>query len=314
MSQNDIESNYIIVNENSEIKIDSISFTSAFGINPLSDDCFFAFESTHTPFQRYVYGTLPRTDLVIQNHSTGESLAAIEVKLTALPDHTTCDLSEDKYGSEIVVRPDTIVYLACSLATTISQTRVAEIFPSQSLNIADWSDPSSVLEHIVSIHSTLKTVVNEVKNIPVPFLLQPVWKTQGKSPRLSTNCLDTFLWSDVAFLQFILEISNYSPDATKINRPTRASIWIYKMLSDFATNGQFDHNSIIDELSYNTKNDKAFSSNGHITNKYMSCNNLITPRVTKADIQNIILGGGQNLLSPERRFDAIIYNSPDLFA
>ena len=31
------------------------------------------------------------------------------------------------------------------------------------------------------------------------------------------------------------------------------------------------------------------------------------------EIKNIILGGGQNLLSPERRFDAIIVNSPDLF-
>ncbi|ONI39945.1 hypothetical protein AN639_01295 [Candidatus Epulonipiscium fishelsonii] len=31
------------------------------------------------------------------------------------------------------------------------------------------------------------------------------------------------------------------------------------------------------------------------------------------EIQNIILCGGQNLLSPERRFDAIISNSPDLF-
>lgn len=31
------------------------------------------------------------------------------------------------------------------------------------------------------------------------------------------------------------------------------------------------------------------------------------------EIRNIILGGGQNLLSPERRFDAVIVNSPDLF-
>ena len=29
--------------------------------------------------------------------------------------------------------------------------------------------------------------------------------------------------------------------------------------------------------------------------------------------EKIILGGGQNLLSPERRFDAIIFNSPELF-
>jgi hypothetical protein len=40
---------------------------------------------------------------------------------------------------------------------------------------------------------------------------------------------------------------------------------------------------------------------------------LHNPRITKEEIKNIILGGGQNLLSPERRFDAIIYNSPELF-
>lgn len=45
----------------------------------------------------------------------------------------------------------------------------------------------------------------------------------------------------------------------------------------------------------------------------MSCNNLTKPRILKEEIKNIILGGGQNLLSPERRFDAIIFNSPELF-
>jgi hypothetical protein len=45
----------------------------------------------------------------------------------------------------------------------------------------------------------------------------------------------------------------------------------------------------------------------------MRCDALNSPRIHKNEIQNIILGGGQNLLSPERRFDAIIYNSPDLF-
>ena len=85
------------------------------------------------------------------------------------------------------------------------------------------------------------------------------------------------------------------------------------MLLDFHTLGYFDHEKIIDELSYNTKNDKAFASSGNITNKYMQCANLENPRIHKNDIKNIILGGGQNLLSPERRFDAIIYNSPELF-
>ena len=67
------------------------------------------------------------------------------------------------------------------------------------------------------------------------------------------------------------------------------------------------------ETPINTKNDKAFSSSGSVTHKYMACKYLITPRIKKSDIKNIILGNGQNLLSPERRFDAIIYNSPELF-
>jgi HindVP restriction endonuclease len=45
----------------------------------------------------------------------------------------------------------------------------------------------------------------------------------------------------------------------------------------------------------------------------MTCDELAQPRITKSEIKNIILGGGQQLLSPERRFDAIIYNSPELF-
>ena len=46
---------------------------------------------------------------------------------------------------------------------------------------------------------------------------------------------------------------------------------------------------------------------------YMKSEILKQPRIKKSEIKEIILGGGQNLLSPERRFDAIVYNSPDLF-
>lgn len=85
------------------------------------------------------------------------------------------------------------------------------------------------------------------------------------------------------------------------------------MLWDFSRFGQFDADSIIDKLSFNTKNDKAFSVNGRITHPLLSCDELTTPRIQKNEIKNIILGGGQNMLSPERKFDVIIFNSPDLF-
>jgi len=85
------------------------------------------------------------------------------------------------------------------------------------------------------------------------------------------------------------------------------------MLLGIKQRGRFDHQEIIDNLSYNTKNDKAFASSGKITNRYMNSSRLLTPIIGKSEIKNIILGGGENMLSPERRFDAIIFNSPELF-
>ena len=86
------------------------------------------------------------------------------------------------------------------------------------------------------------------------------------------------------------------------------------MLLDYCQQGRFNHTEIIDRLSYNTKNDKAFAVSGNITNRYMACQRLTQPIIGKSEIKNIILGGGQNLLSPERRFDAIVFSSPELFA
>jgi hypothetical protein len=50
-----------------------------------------------------------------------------------------------------------------------------------------------------------------------------------------------------------------------------------------------------------------------IQNPMMACPELHHPRINKNEIKNIILGGGQKLLSPERRFDAALVASPELF-
>lgn len=304
------KANYLSMH-NGKYACKEISISDAFNIDPLSDDIYFAFESVYTPYNKYVIGSLPRTDLVIQRLSTNECLAGIEVKLTALPDNTTCDLEEINYGSEIVVRPDTIVYLACSIAKDLG-CELSTVL-SKKLTISDWSDPSQVLPFVPDILDSLKKISIELEKSQSPFLLQPIWKTDGKSPQLAYNCLDVFFWSDAGFTHFITEIADKNPKANKITRQTRSAIWLYKMLLEVSLHEKFDHKKIIDSLSYNTKNDKAFASSGNITNKYMKCRRLETPIVTKDQIKNIILGGGQELLSPERRFDAIIYNSPELF-
>lgn len=309
LESKEIEANYLSIQNKNFSAITTIKISEVFGISSKNDDIYFAFEAQHTPFQKYIIGTLPRTDLVIQKESDGKCLSGLEVKLTALPDNTTHTLEETCYGSEIVVRPDTIVYLACSIASNLDK-KLNDCIPDIKLN---WENASEVLSNIKTIIKSINSISIALEEHQSPFLLQPVWKTKGKSPALAENCLDMFVWSDAGFCNFISNISNDNPKATKITRQTRTAIWLFKMLLDIKTSGKFDHEAIIDNLSYNTKNDKAFASSGNITNAYMACDRLTTPIITKAEIKKIILGGGQNLLSPERRFDAIIFNSPELF-
>ena len=293
--------------------IDYIRVSDVFNINPLSKDTYFAFETPYTPFQKYVIGSVPRNDITVIDLGDDRCLSSLEIKLTALPDNSTCLLSDDKFGSEIVIRPDTIIYLACSFIELYGGNRkeIGNLVSGVSSKIEDWTHAKNILPYINEMCSIIHSIVNDKNDLQSPIVLNPVWKTDGKSPQLSYNCLDVFVWSNLGMLKLFMP--NLNSEVLSISRHTRSIVWLFKMLSDYADHGRFDGAKIIDELSYNTRNDKAFSTNGAKTNPIMSCDELIAPRIKKDEIKKIILGGGQNLLSPERRFDAIIYNSPDLF-
>ena len=311
---------YITADENMDRVMKTIDIYDLYKIDPLSDEIYFSFETQYIPYQKYVIGSIPRNDLVIMSNE--RCISSFEIKLVALPDNSTCDMPDDKYGSEIVVRPDTIVYLACSFIKSFDGDRkvLGDIFAKSCCEISDWSDPEKVLPYTYEIFMCIKELVKKCHLKQVPIIMEPVWRTEGKSPRLSRNCLDIFIWSNCGLLMLFMPSENdFLPtdDARKslkkITRHFRAMIWLFKMLKDYSEHGCFNYSQIIDELSYNLKNDKAFSSNGMKTYPLMLCPELLKPRITKDEIKNIILGGGQELLSPERRFDAIIYNSPDLF-
>ena len=99
----------------------------------------------------------------------------------------------------------------------------------------------------------------------------------------------------------------------RLNRFHRTIIWIYKMLLDYVTYDTFDYKRIIRLQSYNLTNDKAFALPGTKSHTFLNSSEIVKPRISKYEIKNIILGGGQDLLSPERRFDAVLVNSPDIF-
>lgn len=82
----------------------------------------------------------------------------------------------------------------------------------------------------------------------------------------------------------------------------------YKRISPIYLCTDCDNNVVHKKISAS----KLYRS-GTQTYEFLKCAELVHPRISKYEIKNIILGGGQNLLSPERRFDAVIVNSPDLF-
>jgi hypothetical protein len=313
MSDKNLENVYLKLDKNLKVIHASLTSESLFGIIPKSEELFFAFETPYTPNQQLLIGNIPRADIVTQNIVSGNCLRGLEIKLTALPDNATCNLPENQYGSELVIRPDTIVYLACSIVmqykNKIGRKKLRKLIGNKFENISDWTEPNEVLPYLPEMVNVIEKIARYQISYQEPLIIQPVWKTLGKSPTLANHCLDVFVWSNLAFTRLFVT----TEPVTQINRLTRTIVWLFKMLYDFNQLGQIDYRYIIDALSFNTKNDKAFAVNGKITHPYMKGKFLTQPRIQQSEIKHIILGGGQHLLSPERRFDAIIYNSPNLF-
>ena len=46
-----------------------------------------------------------------------------------------------------------------------------------------------------------------------PMLMQPIWKTKGKTPFLADNAFDVFIWSDFALSRLFLDGARRMVDA-----------------------------------------------------------------------------------------------------
>lgn len=313
MSSKGLSPLYICLDKNNEVIHRTISGDELFGLNPLSDSLYYGFESNYFPYNKFYTGKSERIDLVLSNVDTNVPLKGLEVKLTALPDNTTKDFDEDRYSCEIVVRPPTICFAACSICTNYYSKAGKDLLRSLLTgvpNIIHWEMIEEVAPHYPKIRAAVQRVLSDMSGSQSPLIVQPVWKTSGKVPKLSDDCLDLFVWSDIATIKMCLDEECSLRD---INRFQRTIVWVYKMLFDYVTFGQFDYVKIIKNQSYGTANDKAFSLPGTRSYEFLKCAELCHPRIRKSEIRNIILGGGQNFLSPERRLDAMIVNTPYLF-
>lgn len=302
---------YIKTNAANEIEHDYISGTELFQIDPQSPNAFYLYESGFPSYDKFYTGERESIDLVMLSSDTDTPLIGLEIKLTALPDNTTKNRTEDKYSCEIVVRPPTINFVACSICNKFSgnkgRAKLKELLGD--IHINHWEEINDVFPRYGEIRDAILKISTYLYKKQTPLIVQPVWKTIGGKPILADDCLDVFVWSNLS----VIQLFNKRESQTTINRPMRSMIWLYLMLFEYCVYGQFDYKRIVRLHSYNTGNDKAFSISGLQSYEYLKCAELTHPRINKNEIKNIILGGGQNLLSPERRFDAVIVNSPDLF-
>lgn len=305
---------YIKTNKKNEISHSEICSQDLFGIDPLSKDAYYNYEAGFPPYEKFYQGEREHIDLVMMNNETSQVLSGLEVKLTALPDNTTKSQPESEWGTEIVMRPPTICFLACSICENYSSTNEKERLRSMLRSVPQinhWEEIEEVLQHYSKILDAVLTVSSDMHTKQKPLIIQPIWKTEGNKMRLKDDCLDVFVWSNIAIIQMCC--AEDASSIRKLNRFHRTIIWIYKMLLDYVTYDTFDYKRIIRLQSYNLANDKAFAMPGAKTRQFLRDDIVLKPRVSKHEIKNIILGGGQDLLSPERRFDAVIVNSPDIF-
>ena len=315
MGSKGIDPIFICTNKKNEIVHKHISSSKLLGIDPLSDEAYYDYEAGYYPYEQYYTASKKeKIDLVMINRTTQSPVSGLEVKLTTLPDNTTKDLPDADYGSEIVVRSPTILFVACSICacydTPKGKNKLHEILNTIGQEIKDWSEIRQVVPHYNEIKDAILEVSSDLANKQVPLIMQPIWKTDRNLTDLDEDCLDVFVWSNLSVIQMALREKSSGDD---ISRNQRTIIWLYKMLWDFTQFGKFNYTDIVNSLSYKYKTDKAFAISGKLTNPFLKSPELEKPRISKFEIKNIILGDGQKLLRPERRFDAYLVSHPELF-
>ena len=200
---------YICTNKNNDIVHKEISSSKLLGIDPLSEDAYYDYEAGYYPYEQYYTAAKKeKIDLVMINRSTTKPVSGLEVKLTTLPDNTTKDSPESEYGSEIVVRSPTILFVACSICAAYDsqkgKVRLHSLLNTIGSEIKNWSEIRQVVPHYPAIKQAILQVSSDISGKQEPIIIQTIWKTDKKLIDLEENCLDVFVWSNLSVIQMAL--------------------------------------------------------------------------------------------------------------
>ncbi|WP_027086835.1 HindVP family restriction endonuclease [Cohnella panacarvi] len=311
MRDNGINPVYVYVNDQLGVETREISFDEVFNTTLPNDQLRFDFESHYTPYQRYAYDEIGGIDLVVKHNN--EWLRPLEIKLTVLPDLLTSVEAEANWGTEIVIRPATTSYCALGMFDSCQDVvgELRDMFEPVLFDIRDWNNHVEILNKKEDILNVLNQFQRNYCNRQKPFLMQPIWKTDGKNSTLRDNAFDIFIWSDFALCRTFLDRSNADPTirrtAPSITRHMRGSVRLAKAFYDLSTRGRANIEEIYTKMAFGHQTDKEFSLNGKMTRDYMASPRRVTPALSKEVLTELIINGGEKMLSPERRFDQSIY-------
>lgn len=151
---------YIKTDKQNKIIHDHISCTELYHIDPLAENAFYLFESGFPAYDKYYTGDREKIDLVMVNSVTDTSLIGLEIKLTTIPDNTTKNKTEDRYGCEIVVRPPTINFIACSICNEFTGSSGKNKLKALlgDIHINHWEEINEVLPRYTEIRDAVMRV------------------------------------------------------------------------------------------------------------------------------------------------------------
>ncbi len=312
MRDNNYSPVYIYLEKNFQPAISDnlIKFDTVFGSN--KKYLTYNFEHPFLPFKNLIYGQkIGNIDLVTLEGT--KYLRPLEIKLTVLPDQATCKEESSSWGCELVLRPISTSYAILNIFSSVKQKGQIDlgrdIVESVAASVESWQVSDTLLQKKEEILHCLSEYLKEFYQLQSPFLIQPIWKTAGKSPSLVENCFDIFSWSDFMLCKIIIDSAKKETlsKTRRVSRTLRECARMFRCLYDLHSRGKVNIDNIYKSMSYGSQTDKAFAISGKQTHFYMKHRRLTKPILERNVLKKIILNGGEKLLSPERRFDATVY-------
>jgi len=317
MRDNGISLLQVTAHSGDETRIDEVAAGAALATDRTARP-FYNFEAAFSPFKAYLYDpeNIERADLVIGEASKsgpgiGEQYRPFEIKLTTVPDNTTVERAESEWAPELVVRPSTTMHCALGLFHAAVEARgdVREIVEPLCKDVSDWSHKKEMLELLRKVSVAMPLLQECLEPFQTPLVLQPIWKTQGKSPLLAEQSFDVFVWTDLALIRVVADRVASQVNPTEVSRHARALLRVWRILFEVARTGKVQIGNVLNQMTYGHQSDKEFALSGAITHPYLRHPRLVCPAVSRQRLRDIILDGGHERLSPERRFDQSVYFS-----